>query len=913
MLPALNVVSDSSGRNKFDLLLEQKGLNGKITIIRTEDGRVQGFLKKEKGRCHPMAVKGLPCYVAKENVAKVVGMLRGSYLNFGVDFVEVKPRGCGGVKDLTQSCFSWEDVDPSFLCPITHEVMKDPVLTNCGHTFERIALLENKQCGRETCPVCGEKLEHYHDNTKLKSEIANWRQKQTTPSVTPRIFPLDPKSGEVEVNYETACKWIKSSSFYAQNEKYAKAIEQYEKGLKYTDKIEDYEGYVALLEKAGSPKLIKAYAYLALSYRHEMTKLPASEQELQKKKEEYRQKAENAYQNAIALEPKNIIFREELIRHLSDDIEGTAKLTKAHEDLIRVAPRDTSQAIDLIITHYRALIALNPAPEKYYQAYLTFLIEVKRTEEAIILQEEIQKLYAVQQEEEQRAIDREEKEQKARLLAITPWSKKSTQSTQQWTDYNEVLPKQAISLDLRERNYQEVSQILKRLEQFTKLKSLNLSGCKELTNADVEGIAKVKTLRSLNLSGCSHITMFMVAKLLENHGKIEKLRLRNNPQLTVEGIDRLFQYGKNLRYVDFGRSHELSDGEVYKLVSERALNEVRKTPLTLVLPCEKKVTFQPDEGEILPHLVSLAPVKKDYAAGAVSCKVLEGHTDIVYACAVLQNGLIASGSRDRTIKIWHPDLSKCILSLEGHKGLVRGLIALRDGRLASAAFDKTVKVWAPWNSSEEQCVLTLNGHTDDVICVTALEGNLLASGGRTGDNEVRIWDLSSGKYVRSLKGHKDAIWAMATLPNGRLATATGLGDATVRIWDVETSQCLQEFSHRAGSLSVLNDGCLASGGFDSKIKIWDVATGNCQSALTGCTEPIGALVTLPNGRLASGSRDHKVRIWDAKEGKCLCTLEGHTNSIQALTVLPDGRLVSASNDHTVRIWDFPEASIKKEE
>ena len=50
--------------------------------------------------------------------------------------------------------------DDSFFCPITHEVMHDPVtIRNCGHTFEKTAIvrhLENvlQSSAKPSCPTC---------------------------------------------------------------------------------------------------------------------------------------------------------------------------------------------------------------------------------------------------------------------------------------------------------------------------------------------------------------------------------------------------------------------------------------------------------------------------------------------------------------------------------------------------------------------------------------------------------------------------------------------------------------------------------------------------------------------------------------------------------------------------------------
>jgi len=44
------------------------------------------------------------------------------------------------------------EVPQNFVCPISHEIMQDPVMTPAGHTFERANIVEWLRMKR-TCPV----------------------------------------------------------------------------------------------------------------------------------------------------------------------------------------------------------------------------------------------------------------------------------------------------------------------------------------------------------------------------------------------------------------------------------------------------------------------------------------------------------------------------------------------------------------------------------------------------------------------------------------------------------------------------------------------------------------------------------------------------------------------------------------
>ena len=81
-------------------------------------------------------------------------------------------------------------------------------------------------------------------------------------------------------------------------------------------------------------------------------------------------------------------------------------------------------------------------------------------------------------------------------------------------------------------------------------------------------------------------------------------------------------------------------------------------------------------------------------------------------CAITVGGksLLATGSGDKTIRVWDPDTGVQIRVLEGHQGWVHAMSAITvDGRtlLATGSGDRTVRLW---DLADGSCTLTVPVH-----------------------------------------------------------------------------------------------------------------------------------------------------------------------------------------------------------
>ncbi len=245
---------------------------------------------------------------------------------------------------------------------------------------------------------------------------------------------------------------------------------------------------------------------------------------------------------------------------------------------------------------------------------------------------------------------------------------------------------------------------------------------------------------------------------------------------------------------------------------------------------------------------------------------------------------------------------------EQHRAEVRCLAFSPDGKLlASGSKDKTIKLWNP---NTGRAVATVDGLSGTVWSVAfSPDGATLASGGM--DHSVRLWDLGTGRLRATLEGHSGPVHSLAFSPDGRTLASAGSFDRTARLWDPATWDLKAALKVDEGAVLCVAfspDGrTLASAGYRGSIELWNTATDKpdpLPGRLPGHATTVRSLAFAPDGKtLASASEDHSVKLWAIPDGRLLATLAGHSAAVQSVAFSPDGQtLATASLDGTVKLW-----------
>lgn len=300
---------------------------------------------------------------------------------------------------------------------------------------------------------------------------------------------------------------------------------------------------------------------------------------------------------------------------------------------------------------------------------------------------------------------------------------------------------------------------------------------------------------------------------------------------------------------------------------------------------------------------------------AVCIKTLLGHTHWVYCLSHLKwnkdKTTIISGSRDMTLKLWNIELGICLKSINAHNNLISNLVQIRNDYL---------------NINNDNNLLDLvNNDLNKTQSLGEESKNLkpenpclLAT--CSWDRTLKIWNLEDGSLIKTLKGHRDSVRCVAQMRWKRdvHTILSGASDKSIKVWNIITGECKITLNGHQDSVYSLefiewnkDDITIASASYDKTLKIWDTEKGVCLKTLIGHTHYVNKVIQLKwEGEetvIISCSFDKSIRVWNLDTGKIMKSLKGHSEYVmgvcQLITSKDSITILSGSGDNSIKLWE----------
>jgi U3 small nucleolar RNA-associated protein 13 len=175
----------------------------------------------------------------------------------------------------------------------------------------------------------------------------------------------------------------------------------------------------------------------------------------------------------------------------------------------------------------------------------------------------------------------------------------------------------------------------------------------------------------------------------------------------------------------------------------------------------------------------------DVAIELVAATSVRGHEKDINIVTIAPNdSIIATGSQDKTVKLWKSTDLSLQATLQGHRrGVWDCQFSPIDRVLATSSGDKSIKLWSLGDYS---CVRTFQGHVSSALRVRFLNGGLqLVSAGA--DGLIKLWTIRTNECESTLDGHSDKVWALDLSPDGKTIVSGG-ADSKILVWEDNTQQ-----------------------------------------------------------------------------------------------------------------------------
>ena len=211
---------------------------------------------------------------------------------------------------------------------------------------------------------------------------------------------------------------------------------------------------------------------------------------------------------------------------------------------------------------------------------------------------------------------------------------------------------------------------------------------------------------------------------------------------------------------------------------------------------------------------------------------ISGHKRSILCLCAISNKILASGSYDKTIKIWNIEDRSIMSTLYEHKNYVSALCNVKEGVFVSGSWDRSLIIWS--KSTPESSIYsrrrTLRGHSSIIYEIIRLNNREIMSGEADGD--LMTWNIDQGlriRHILRLSGLCDHLTQMKQHMRGDVVVSNW---NKVNVWGAANNwgeDPIKQFDVCDGySIEFLSGDLLLRGGQEGQLEFIDYTQTGCK-------------------------------------------------------------------------------------
>ncbi|XP_064625471.1 p21-activated protein kinase-interacting protein 1-like isoform X2 [Lineus longissimus] len=239
-----------------------------------------------------------------------------------------------------------------------------------------------------------------------------------------------------------------------------------------------------------------------------------------------------------------------------------------------------------------------------------------------------------------------------------------------------------------------------------------------------------------------------------------------------------------------------------------------------------------------------------------------------------------------------------------HVGCVRAAAVSSKGVLATGSSDETIKLF---HLEKRQELGALLHHEGSITDLTFFGGTHMFSGST--DGTVGVWKTNRWECIKTFKGHKGAVNSVAVHPTGKLAMTVG-ADKTLRLWNLITgkSAFVTNIKKAPDLVRWCPDGSKYLVVTRNQVDVYSVDTAKVIDTIA-YEGTVHCLLFLKTGVLLAGLEDGKIAVHDLDRKEKIGEFTAHSLRVKGITTIhckaeDKDFLVSVSSDGFVKVWDL---------